>query len=139
MTPAKISSRIRSKDFCYFCCSGNNLHLHKLCPIAYDTEHDFQLFVSLSRLLILRPTENPIAKNPPFEPLVSLTNGFVSMFTLRTTLVRVQVCEELFSLLMTTSNYTYHNLEIVRNKFSSSKQMFSNHSVKKTLRGVRLS
>lgn len=33
---------------------------------------------------------------------------------------------------MTTSNYTYHNLEIARNKFSPRKQMFPNHSAKKT-------
>ena len=47
------------------------------------------------------------------------------MFTVRTTLLRVQVCEQLFRLLMTAWNYTYHNLEIARNKFSSRKQTFS--------------
>ena len=47
------------------------------------------------------------------------------MFTVRTTLLRVQVCEQLFRLLMTAWNYTYHNLEIARNKFSPRKQTFS--------------
>ena len=37
---------------------------------------------------------------------------------------------------MTTSNYTCHNLEIARNKFSSSKQMFPNHSREKDPRSV---
>ena len=39
---------------------------------------------------------------------------------------------------MMTWNYTYHNLEIARNKFSSRKQMFPNHSAKKTLCGSTL-
>ena len=34
---------------------------------------------------------------------------------------------------MTTSNYTYYYLEIARNKFSSRKQTFPNHSAKKNL------